>query len=70
MSNASNHSLTFKSLEQAIEQKVRLRNKELKAEYYSYDIQQYEFVDINTYPGYRLLLFRCPKSNSTVSIKI
>lgn len=62
--------LTIRNLEQAIIQKAHHRNDELKREFYSYDAGSYEFVGINTFQGYKLILFRCPKSKSTVSIKI
>ncbi len=70
MVTASNQKLSIKNIEQAIIEKAHLRNKELKNEFYSYDAEQYEFVDINNFTSYKLLLFRCPKSKSTVSIKI
>ena len=61
---------TIKNLELAIINKAHKRNHELQKEFYSYEAESYEFVDISTYPTYRLMLFRCPKSKSTVSIKI
>ena len=64
------HPLSIKNLEKAILDKAHKHNKELHKEFYSYDAEQYEFVDINNFPNYKLLLFRCPKSKSTVSIKI
>jgi hypothetical protein len=70
MKESYTHQPTLKELEQAIKNKARERNKELNDEFYSYDADQYEFVDINSFPKYKLLLFRCPKSKSTVSIKI
>ena len=68
--NTSPNPLTIKNLEQAIINKAHERNDELKKEFYSYDAEQYEFVDINNFSQYKLLLFRCPKSKSTVSIRI
>ena len=70
MVNTAGHPLSIKSIKQAIIAKAHQRNKELKKEFYSYDAEAYEFVDINTFRSYRLILFRCPKSKSTVSIKI
>lgn len=70
MVSTSTNPLTIKNLEQAIINKAHERNDELKKEFYSYDAEQYEFVDINNFTNYKLLLFRCPKSKSTVSIKI
>ena len=64
------HPLTIKSIELAIVEKAKKFNEEMHNEFYSYDAEQYEFVDINSYPDYKLILFRCPKSKSTVSIKI
>ena len=61
---------TIRNLESAIIKKARERNQELQKEFYSYDTASYELIDISTYPTYRLMLFRCPKSKSTVSIKI
>jgi len=70
MVTATYHPLSIKNLEKAIIDKAHQRNEELHKEFYSYEAQEYEFVDINTFPAYRLILFRCPKSKSTVSIKI
>ncbi len=70
MANISLFPLSIKNLEQAIINKAHERNEELDKEFYSYDAEQYEFVDINNFSNYKLLLFRCPKSKSTVSIKI
>ena len=64
------HPLSIKNLEKAIVNKAHERNEELHKEFYSYDAEDYQFVDINNFPNYKLLLFRCPKSKSTVSIKI
>ena len=62
--------LTLKELKKEILQKAQSRNNELHKQFYSIDVEEYEFVDINIFPDYKLLLFRCPKSNSTVSLKI
>ena len=62
--------LQLKELKKAILQKVKIKNKELNNEYYSNNVEDYEFVDINDFTDYKLLLFRCPKSKSTVSLKI
>ncbi len=70
MATATIHPLSIKNLEQAIITKAHKRNEELHKEFYSYDAKDYEFVDINNFTNYKLLLFRCPKSKSTVSIKI
>ena len=70
MINNNFHPLTIKMIEQTIVEKAKKSNEEMHNEFYSYDAEQYEFVDINTYPDYKLILFRCPKSKSTVSIKI
>ena len=64
------HPLTLESIEQAIINKAQERNAELHKEFYSYEAGKYEFVDINNFSNFKLLLFRCPKSKSTVSIKI
>jgi hypothetical protein len=64
------HPITIKNLELALANKARQRNHELKKEFYSYEVESYEFIDINTFPTYKLFLFRCPKSKSTVSIKV
>ena len=45
-------------------------NEEMHNGFYFYDAGQSERVDINSFQNYKLLLFRCPKSKSTVSIKI
>jgi len=66
----SGQPFSIKNIEQAIIDKAHIRNEELNKEFYSYDAESYEFVDINNFSDYKLLLFRCPKSKSTVSIKI
>ncbi len=70
MSRSTIQTLTLNDIEKAIWKKAQDRNKELNNAYYSYDIKQYEFVDVNVFTDYKLLLFRCPKSKSTVSLKI
>jgi hypothetical protein len=70
MSIMLTQSLTLKDIEHAILKKVDHRNKEMNNNYYSDAIKDYEFIDINIYPDHKLLLFRCPKSKSTVSLKI
>lgn len=62
--------MTLKNLEQAIINKAHERNEELNREFYSYKAEEYEFIDVNAFTDYKLLLFRCPKSKSTVSLKI
>jgi hypothetical protein len=62
--------MSIGDIEKEIIKKARKRNKELESEFYSYNAKQYEFVDLSTYPDFKLILFRCPKSKSTVSIKI
>ena len=70
MENPGFHPLTIKNMEQAIIKKAHDRNEELNKEFYSYKAEEYEFIDVNIFDNYKLLLFRCPKSKSTVSIKI
>lgn len=70
MTNSFVQPLTLKDFKEAILEKAQNRNKELKKEFYSNNPEEYEFVDINVFPDYKLLLFRCPKSKSTVSIMI
>ena len=70
MVNVSNRPLSIKNLKKDIISKAHERNDELKNEFYSCNADEYEFVDINNFPNYKLLLFRCPKSKSTISIKI
>ena len=62
--------LTLDNIEKAILKKVQDRNEELNNEFYSYDVKEYEFIDVTTINNYQLLLFRCPKSRSTISLKI
>ena len=62
--------LTLKELKKAILFKAQKRNQELKLDFYSDDVEEYELVDINVFSDYKLLLLRCPKSKSTVSLKI
>ena len=70
MSRSLIQPLTLKDLEKAILKKAQNRNEELNIEFYSYDVKEYEFIDVNAFTDYKLLLFRCPKSKSTVSLKI
>ena len=70
MSKSLIQPLKLKDLEKAILKKAQNRNEELNIEFYSYDIKEYEFIDVNAFTDYKLLLFRCPKSKSTVSLKI
>ena len=70
MSRSLIQQLTLNDIEKAILKKAQNRNEELNNEFYSYDIKKYEFVDVNVFTDYKLLLFRCPKSKSTVSLKI
>jgi hypothetical protein len=62
--------LTLKELKKAILKKTQSRNMELNIDFYSDNVEAYEIVDINVFTDYKLLLLRCPKSKSTVSIKI
>ncbi len=66
----SNRPLSIKNLKKDILIKALERNDELNNNFYSCDADEYEFVDINNYQNYKLLMFRCPKSKSTLSIKI
>ena len=70
MSKSLVQPLTLKELKKEILQKAQSRNNELHKQFYSIDVEEYEFVDINIFPDYKLILFRCPKSKSTVSLKI
>jgi hypothetical protein len=62
--------LTLKELKKVILEKTQNRNQELNIDFYSDNVEAYELVDINVFTDYKLLLLRCPKSRSTVSIKI
>ena len=70
MSRSMIQPITLKDIEKAILKKVQDRNEELNNEFYSYDVKEYEFIDVTTINNYQLLLFRCPKSRSTISLKI
>lgn len=70
MPNSSLQPLSIKNLRKKITIKANERNEELHEKFYSCDADEYEFVDINNFPNYKLLLFRCPKSKSTLSIKV
>ena len=70
MVTISNRPLSIKNLKKDILIKALERNDELHKEFYSCNADEYEFVDINNFPNYKLLMFRCPKSKSTLSIKI
>ena len=62
--------LTLKELKKVILEKTQSRNKELNIDFYSDNVEAYEIVDMNVFTDYKLLLLRCPKSRSTVSLKI
>lgn len=70
MSHTAGHPFTLKDLEEAIKVKAHQMNDELNVEFYSYDAPAYEFIDITSINNYQLLIFRCPKSRSTISLKI
>ena len=70
MSHPVDYPLTLKELEVAIRIKAHQMNEELNNEFYSYDSSAYEFIDITSINNYQLLMFRCPKSRSTISLKI
>ena len=70
MVNVSSRPLSIKNLKKDILNKALERNDELKKNFYSCNTDEYEFVDINNFQNYKLLLFRCPKSKSTISIRI
>ncbi len=62
--------LTLRELKTAVIAKAQTRNRELQKNFYSENPEEYELVDINVFPDHKLLLLRCPKSKSTVAIKI
>jgi hypothetical protein len=68
MTESLTHQPTLKELKKAILEKAQNGNLELKKEFYSIDAEAYEFVDVNVFDDHKLLLFRCPKSKSTVSL--
>jgi hypothetical protein len=70
MTHATIQPLTLKELKKAILEKAQSRNVELNIDFYSDNVEAYEIVDVNVFTDYKLLLLRCPKSKSTVSIKI
>ena len=70
MTQSNIQPLTLKELKKAILEKTQIRNKELNIDFYSDNVEAYEIVDINDFTDYKLLLLRCPKSKSTVSLKI
>jgi len=63
-------SFKLKELYAAIGTKARERNQEIKRDFYSLNASEYAYEDIIEYETYKLMLFVCPKSKSTISIKI
>jgi hypothetical protein len=63
-------SSTLREIQHSVITKAQVRNRELGKDFYSENPEEYELVDINEYADHKLILLRCPKSKSTVSIKI
>ena len=57
-------------LHQLIAQKAKEQNTELGQEFYSLDVENYSYVDSTNYDTYELMTFKCPKSKSTISVKV
>jgi hypothetical protein len=60
----------LQQLHQLIEQKAKERNTELAQDFYSLDAKNYSYVDSTAYDTYELMTFICPKSKSTISVKV
>ena len=65
-----NKSFKLKELIQAIEVKAVEQNNELGRDFYSINAAEYLFSETVKYETFTLMLFTCPKSNSTVAVKI
>jgi hypothetical protein len=63
-------SFKLKELIELIEKKVAERNREIGHNFYSEKAIEYTYEATIEYDAYKLMLFVCPKSNSTISIKI
>ncbi|KAA3616978.1 MAG: hypothetical protein D8M58_04730 [Calditrichaeota bacterium] len=60
----------LQALHQLIEQKAKERNAEIGSDFFSLSGIDYSYVDSTIYETYELMTFVCPKSKSTISIKI
>ena len=65
-----NKSFKLKELIKAIEVKAIEQNNELGRDFYSVNAAEYLFSESVKYETFTLMLFTCPKSNSTISVKI
>ncbi len=63
-------SFKLKELYAAIETKAGQRNREIEQDFYSLNASDYSYEDTIDYKTYKLMLFVCPRSKSTISIKI
>ena len=65
-----NKSFKLMELLHAIELKAIEQNNELGHDFYSINASDYQFAETVKYETYTLMLFTCPKSNSTIAVKI
>ena len=65
-----NKSFKLKELIEAIEVKAVEQNDELGRDFYSVNAAEYIYSETVKYETFTLMFFTCPKSNSTVAVKI
>lgn len=70
MKNSLKTPFKLHDLNELIEQKAMKRNEELGQDYYSLIGMDYAYTDTTVYDNYELMTFICPKSKSTISIKV
>jgi len=65
-----NKSFKLKELIEAIEVKAVEQNLELGRDFYSVKAAEYIYSETVKYETFTLILFTCPKSNSTIAVKM
>lgn len=63
-------SFRLKELIRAIEVKAIEQNNDLGTEFYSLKAAEYIYSETVKYHTFTLILFTCPKSNSTIAVKM
>ena len=70
MKNSLTTPFKLQALHQLIVQKAKERNAEIGSDFLSLSGMDYSYVDSTIYSTYELMTFICPKSKSTISIKV
>lgn len=65
-----NTELSKQEINSIIEKKARERNSELGHVFYSENASDYTFINYINYDSFKLLVFLCSKSNSSISVKV